>query len=285
MAAIDKVFCSSNFEQKFPLAFVSTRARGHSDHVPLVLNLNCSERKKPSIFRFEKWWLEQPNFKDLVVKVWNTSCAFTDPVDVWQFKIRLLRKKTKGWSWNRNAEVKKLKQQLLKEFDNLDIKQEKGFLNQCDRDRMDSINKDLEAWWRLEEIKVRQRSREKESRKEIGTLLTFKQWPIKGIGRIGFQDWKVLRGGLRRMRTCLSMQCLFIKLCLERKNRMELDLVVTSGMKVRKFLRRKMLCYKLLSLKLRLKRQSSVLILMVLLGQMGFLFCSTRCFGTLLKMT
>ena len=58
MAAIDKVFCTNSFEQKFPLAFVSTKARGHSDHVPLVLNLNNGERKKPSIFRFEKWWLE-----------------------------------------------------------------------------------------------------------------------------------------------------------------------------------------------------------------------------------
>jgi mannosylglycoprotein endo-beta-mannosidase len=42
MAAIDKIFCSNTFEQKFPLAFVSTKARAHSDHVPLILNLNCS---------------------------------------------------------------------------------------------------------------------------------------------------------------------------------------------------------------------------------------------------
>jgi endonuclease/exonuclease/phosphatase family metal-dependent hydrolase len=55
MAAIDKVFCSNSFEQKFPLAFVSTKARAHSDHVPFILNLNSSERKNPSIVRFEKW--------------------------------------------------------------------------------------------------------------------------------------------------------------------------------------------------------------------------------------
>jgi hypothetical protein len=74
------------------------KARGHNDHVHLALNLNSSEREKLGIFRFEKWWLEQPEFKELVVKVWNTPCAFTDPLDVWQFKIRLLRKKAKGWS-------------------------------------------------------------------------------------------------------------------------------------------------------------------------------------------
>ena len=82
-------------------------------------------------------------------------------MDIWQFKIRLLRKKVKGWSWNRNAKIRKLKQQLLKEFEELDIKQEKSILSQQERVRMDIINNDLEALWKLEEIKVRQRSRDR----------------------------------------------------------------------------------------------------------------------------
>jgi hypothetical protein len=49
MAVIDNVFCTNSFEQKFPLAFVPTKSRAHSDNVPLVLNLNSGERKKPSI--------------------------------------------------------------------------------------------------------------------------------------------------------------------------------------------------------------------------------------------
>lgn len=43
----------------------------------------------------------------------------------------------------------------------LDIKQETGVLNQQERERMENINKDLEALWRIEETKVRQRSRER----------------------------------------------------------------------------------------------------------------------------
>jgi hypothetical protein len=43
--------------------------------------------------RFEKWWLEQLDFKSVVTKVWSTNCAFEDDLDIWQFKIRLLRKK------------------------------------------------------------------------------------------------------------------------------------------------------------------------------------------------
>jgi len=125
MAAIDKFFCTAEFDQKFPLAFVSAKPRVGSDHVPLILNFGIGERKKPNMFRFEKWWLQQPDFKDLVKKVWNTECIFTDPLDICQFKVRLLRKKVKGWAININAEIRKQKQNLLKEFDILDIKRDK----------------------------------------------------------------------------------------------------------------------------------------------------------------
>jgi len=82
-AALDKCFSTLSLNKNI-LSFVSVKARAVSDHVPLILNLGCQEKKKQNIFRFEKWWLEQPDFKDLVIKVWNTPCAFTDPLDIWQ---------------------------------------------------------------------------------------------------------------------------------------------------------------------------------------------------------
>jgi hypothetical protein len=42
-----------------------------------------------------------------VKKAWGTECPVNDPVEVWQFKIRLLRRKLKGWSKNVGAEMKK----------------------------------------------------------------------------------------------------------------------------------------------------------------------------------
>jgi hypothetical protein len=103
LAAIDKIFCTINFELKFPLAFVSTSSRAGSDHVPLLLNFGVEELKKSNIFRFKKWWLQQAGFRELITKLGNTPCAFIDPLDIWQFKMRLIRKKVKGWDINVNA--------------------------------------------------------------------------------------------------------------------------------------------------------------------------------------
>jgi peptidoglycan hydrolase CwlO-like protein len=43
---------------------------------------------------------------------------------VWQFKIRTLRKKLRGWSRNRDAELKRNKTKILKDLDELDAKVE-----------------------------------------------------------------------------------------------------------------------------------------------------------------
>jgi hypothetical protein len=107
MAAIDKLVCNTLFEQKISLVFVTAKSRAGSDHVSLILDFGCHEMKKPNLFRFEKWCLELPGFRQLVNKIWNTDCVFEDAMEVWQFKIRLLRKKIKGWAININADIKK----------------------------------------------------------------------------------------------------------------------------------------------------------------------------------
>jgi hypothetical protein len=154
MAAIDKLLCNTLFEQKFPLAFVTAKSWVGSDHVPLILDFGCHEVKKPNLFRFEKWWLEQPGFKQLANKIWNTDCVFEDAMEIWQFKIRLLRKKIKGWAININVDIKKQKNELLKEFDSLNRRYESGLLSPDDKEKMDRIVGELEKIWRLEEIKL-----------------------------------------------------------------------------------------------------------------------------------
>ena len=109
MVVLDRVFASIDLEACYPSVHVKGVSRLGSDHVPLVVNFGISEERKPYLFRFEKWWLEHEDFCDIVQDVWLSPCHHTNAIDIWQFKLRALRKKLKGWSLNINADMKKEK--------------------------------------------------------------------------------------------------------------------------------------------------------------------------------
>jgi len=67
----------------------------------------------------------------------------------------------KGWALNINGEIRKMKQELLKEYEKLDMKLEKEGLQLEEKMRMKKISDDLEGIWTIEEIKTRQRSRDR----------------------------------------------------------------------------------------------------------------------------
>jgi hypothetical protein len=56
-------------------------------------------------------------------------------VAVWQFKIRNLRRKEKGWSRNREAEIKRSKADLVQELDALDMLAEQQPLSEEEKMR------------------------------------------------------------------------------------------------------------------------------------------------------
>ncbi|PUZ51151.1 hypothetical protein GQ55_6G154700 [Panicum hallii var. hallii] len=161
MAVLDRVFATTDFEAHYPMINVKGASRLGSDHVPLVVNFGISQEKKPFLFRFEKWWLEQDDFHDIVKNVCESPCHYTDALDVWQYKLTSRRRKLKGWSLNINADLRRKKQAPLEEFDVLDVFSEESSLEENEKARMQEAKQELEHIWQMEEIKAKQRSRDR----------------------------------------------------------------------------------------------------------------------------
>ncbi|XBH72101.1 hypothetical protein VPH35_099475 [Triticum aestivum] len=92
-ATIDRVFASISWDAHFPLSVVSALPRVGSDHTPLLLDTGARRVTSPRIFRFEKWWLDHPDLKKMVIDTWNTSAPGKTAMDIWMNKSELFRKK------------------------------------------------------------------------------------------------------------------------------------------------------------------------------------------------
>jgi hypothetical protein len=107
MSILDRILASVDWDAKHPLSQVTVLPKEISDHNLLVIKFDEKLQIKDPIFRFEKWWLEVEGFTEIVKNSWGSKCPFKEPVVVWQFKIRILRKKLRSWSRNIEVELKK----------------------------------------------------------------------------------------------------------------------------------------------------------------------------------
>jgi hypothetical protein len=82
-------------------------------------------------------------------------------MDIWQFKVRTLRRMIRGWAANEIAAQNKTKVELSKEFTRQESLAEIRDLSNEERRDLEQIEDRLERIWALEEIKVGQRSRER----------------------------------------------------------------------------------------------------------------------------
>jgi hypothetical protein len=73
-------------------------------------------------------------FDEFVAKAWETKCPSSITIEVWQFKVRLLRKRIKGWSRNIESGIKKNKQVLIDEVDRLDKLSEVQVMSPCEKE-------------------------------------------------------------------------------------------------------------------------------------------------------
>jgi hypothetical protein len=147
MSTIDRFFCNPEVDSIFPLASIRALPRLASDHTPIIWDAGLSSIPAPSGYKFEKWWLMREEFKEVVSKSWNAPTRGSSSIDIWQTKIRRLRQVTKGWNSNIEAELRKLKKNLMEEYDSLDLKAESDELSPDELCRLKEIYAEMHSLW------------------------------------------------------------------------------------------------------------------------------------------
>lgn len=109
---LDRILCSVEWEETYPLTKISALCREKSDHVPLFLDTGDVVKTDP-IFRFENSWFLREGPDELVINSWKSTGSKISSLDNWQTKLRCLRPKLKGWNRNMNAWYRELKRDIL----------------------------------------------------------------------------------------------------------------------------------------------------------------------------
>jgi hypothetical protein len=80
LATLDRFFCTTKFDRKFPLATVQALPRLGSDHTPVVWDAGLGHFPKITSFKFEKWWFLRADFAEVVEKSWKRKLKVVLPL-------------------------------------------------------------------------------------------------------------------------------------------------------------------------------------------------------------
>jgi hypothetical protein len=109
LVKLDRVFCSSDWEEKFPRCLLQSAATEDSDHCPLLLGLSDLRLGKRR-FHFEAFWPSIEGFSEEVAAAWGSVQAMPCPIETLALKFRALTRALQSWS---QRKVGHIKSQLL----------------------------------------------------------------------------------------------------------------------------------------------------------------------------
>lgn len=96
LVRLDRMFCSLDWEQKFPDFLLQCSASEDSDHCPLLLGLKDNHWGKRR-FHFEPFWPKFEGFHDAVSSAWNSVQNISCPLKTLSLKLKATAKGLQCW--------------------------------------------------------------------------------------------------------------------------------------------------------------------------------------------
>jgi hypothetical protein len=93
---LDWCFVLQAWSTQFPATSAHSLARGASDHVPWIINVQINV-PKPPIFRFENFWLQHEDFHTIFQDSWAQPLFQPDPAKRLTAKLKRARKAIQVW--------------------------------------------------------------------------------------------------------------------------------------------------------------------------------------------
>jgi hypothetical protein len=125
----------------------------------LLLDTGIPSQPNLQRFKFELSWLFKNDFYEMVARTWRSEKRGSNVIEIWQNKIRALRRYLRGWAKNNNGAFKMEKKEIISKLDELDKKAEGTLLAPHEVDLRQCLRTQLIQLLREEEVKWYQRSK------------------------------------------------------------------------------------------------------------------------------
>jgi hypothetical protein len=137
LVKLDRVLCTTDWEDMFPDCILQSQATQISDHCPLVLGLTEGGHGKKR-FHFESFWTKLPGFHDVVENSWAQEVNATCPTERISLKLKRLTKALQSWSQKKVGHIK------------TQLGLSRGILHQLEIAQDSRILTPIENWFRAE---------------------------------------------------------------------------------------------------------------------------------------